>query len=75
MTDKCWWPGVGRVEQLAPGVYTDADGNVHFAVAEILQALGVEDTNGNRAMVSRRLLEEGQQVIAEIPPGTAVEVG
>lgn len=57
------WPGIGKVvDEIAPGVYTDEMGNVHFDVREMLKYLGSEDTPENRRTVARRLC-------AELPAG------
>lgn len=36
---------------LAPGVWLDVEGNVHFSVPDFLDLFGLEDTEANRAAV------------------------
>jgi len=49
--------------RLQPGVYADADGNLHIDATELLIAAGVADTPANHALV----LEAARIVFAGIP--------
>jgi len=65
--------GLGRVftvERIGPGLYTDDQGGLHIVVKEILEAYGYPDTEENRDM----LVEETQEVVAELYPGTPVDL-
>ncbi len=39
--------------RLSPGAYVDADGGLHFSIPEMLQELGVPDTEQNREDLMR----------------------
>lgn len=42
---------------IAPGVWEDADGNLHFAIPEILAHCDLEDTPENRALATQMARE------------------
>lgn len=44
--------------RIAPGIWLDADGDVHFSIPELLAMVDLEDTPANR--------EEVAQMVAEI---------
>ena len=57
------WPGVGVVEQVAPGLYVDNVGNLHLEVGQLLQFLQVEDTPANRAAIAKHIMGESQRAL------------
>lgn len=44
-------------EQLAPGLWVDANGQLHVSVPDLLKALELEDTPDNREMAQQTLIE------------------
>lgn len=49
-------PTVNEFKQyLAPGVWMDMDGGVHFAIPEILAHLGLENSPENHRMIREEL--------------------
>lgn len=59
-----FWPGIGKVKPLAPGVYADEPGNIHVNVSEMLKYLSSEDTPANRAKVADALTNEAKRLCA-----------
>ena len=55
-------------ERLAPGVWLDREGYVHFSVPEILAHLGLPDTPDTRALVNRMAAE----TIAKVAPESVI---
>jgi hypothetical protein len=44
-----------QMKHIAPGVYEDAAGAVHFSVPELMEHLHIEDTAENREQLSREM--------------------
>jgi hypothetical protein len=55
-------------QQLAPGVWRDRAGYVHFSVPEILAHLGLPDTPATRDLVNRIAAE----TIARVAPDATI---
>lgn len=57
--------------RLAPGVWVDADGDVHFSVPELLAMVDLEDTPANREevaqMVAGIMRRHGLPIIRQDP--------
>lgn len=51
--------------RLAPGVWIDRDGGLHFSVPELLPILGLADTPANREAVSRMMADELRRLVPE----------
>ncbi len=64
---KQWWPGIGEVNRLAPGVYSDVVGNVHLEVGEMIRYLGAQDTPANRQLVAEHLTAETGRLGTRLP--------
>lgn len=45
-------------EYLAPGAWVDQDNALHFSLPDILEFLGVEDTEENRALLTEQIKKE-----------------
>lgn len=63
MTDRSGWT------QLAPGVYSDADGTCHLDAREMCLAVGVEPTEANQetiAAAAREVIERKQGIAVEV---------
>lgn len=53
--------------RIAPGLWQDADGDLHFSVPELLALVELEDTPENRAAVVRSIEESIKTVAPDIP--------
>jgi hypothetical protein len=43
--------------RIAPGIWEDADGHVHWSIPELLSLVGLDDTPENQ-QAARRIIEE-----------------
>jgi hypothetical protein len=55
-------------ERVAPGIWRDTDGNVHFSIPELLDLAGLEHTPQNRALVT----EMGIQILMNADPSIQI---
>lgn len=44
-------------KRIAPGIWTDQDGNAHFSIPELLEQFGYEDNPHNRQLIEQSLRE------------------
>jgi hypothetical protein len=68
MADVRFWPGLGHVQSVGPGVYQDASGHLHIAVPDLLKLAELPDTPTNRRRVSRWAVRSLASLSAEGQP-------
>ena len=53
--------------RIAPGIWLDVDGDLHYSVPELLALVDLEDTPANREQVVRTITESIRETLGAVP--------